>query len=476
MKAKDEILQLGAQHSIETPHMAHVTELATALYDGFSPLPGMQEKDRDLLFAAASLHDIGYAEDPEHHVETGVSILLAHPLSCFSPKEWRAITAVVWLHQRDWRAQLENEWFAAFGRKQLERIKTLAAILRIADGLDHGRIQDTRVLYCKRGKRSDKVGIGWKWYPNNIPWAEAKADLWEAIFRRPFKFESRPEPGRFLFSGAVDKKDNALTAARKLLNTQYALMRDSLPGMLETGDPGCLHDYRVAMRRFRVLLRVFKSVLPEKDMSALDRNLGRLLDRLGPIRDAHVQLDIFRSIDIPGTKADQVRRFLEAEVEQKNAVLAKLLRSSECRNIARRMGRFLRVEIPAKERDESAKPCPKVVEKHLHKALAPLPSLDISAIRENPAVMHDVRKHCRHGHYSAQFAAPALGEEIGNLTDPLGSAAAALGHVRDIHLQIGILKDRGLEDVKGLDVQSEEAWRQFFEAWQMLIKRVKELK
>ena len=29
---------------------------------------------------------------------------------------------------------------------------------------------------------SDKVGVGWSWYSGNIPRAEEKADLWEALF------------------------------------------------------------------------------------------------------------------------------------------------------------------------------------------------------------------------------------------------------------------------------------------------------
>ena len=476
MKAKNEILRLGELHAIETPHVAHVADLAMELYDGFSPLDGIQEKDRDLLQAAALLHDIGYASDPEQHADSGAAILEENPLACFSSKDWRAVVAVVRLHQRDWRAQLDNDWFAAFGHKRLERIKILAAILRIADGLDHGHIQDARVLYCRRGKRSDKAGIRWTWYPNNIPWAEDKADLWEAIFKRPFKFESLPEPGKDLYSGAVDKKDPALSAARKLLNTQYALMRDRLPGMLETCDPECLHDYRVAMRRFRMLLSMFRSVLPEAGVPSLDRKLDRMLDRLDPVRDAHVQLALFRTADLPEATADQVSQFLEAEAAVKNADLLKLLQSPACRKTTLLMGRFLRVEIPEKERSGAVKSFPGLADKTLHRTLRPLLDADVSAIRDHPAGMHAIRKLCRHGRYCAEFSAPALGDPIRKITTHLKTAATALGQVRDLQLQAELLKRHGMEAGRSLTERCEAEWQQFFTAWKKLIKRVNELK
>jgi CHAD domain-containing protein len=476
VKAKNDIRQFGARHFIETPHVTHVADLAMALFDGFSPLDGVPATDRDLLFTAASLHDIGYAADPAHHAAAGVSILLKHPLPCFTPTDWRSIVAVVRLHQRDWRAQMEDAWFAAFGRGRLERIKILAAILRIADGLDHGRIQDARVLYCKRGKRSDQAGIGWTWYPNNIPWAEGKADLWAAVFRRPFRLESIPEPHTDLFGGAVNRKDNALSAARKLLNTQYAIMRDCLPKILETYDPDCLHDYRVAMRRFRMLLKMFKSVLPENSRPALVRKLARMLQKLGPIRDAHVQLELFRRIEVPEGQPKEAGRFLEAAVAHQNEALAKLLQSSDSGHIAESMGRFLRVEIPEKERSGTVKSYPALAEKYLYRMLRSLPVENLSAIRKEPDKMHETRKRFRKARYCAEFAVPALGEDVRQITKQLKAACTALGRVRDIRRQIEMLKTRGVQDVKHLEVQCEDEWVRFFKARKRLIRRLRELK
>ncbi|HKL20382.1 MAG TPA: HD domain-containing protein, partial [Tichowtungia sp.] len=147
MKPKDQIRELGARFQIETPHMEQVTGLALELFDGF----GFDKKDRPLLAAAARLHDIGYAADPENHVDAGLKILADNPLPAFSSRDWKLICLIVSLHRRDWRSVLTEEVRAEFSEKRLERAKALAAALRIADGLDHSHIQDTSIRFCRRG-------------------------------------------------------------------------------------------------------------------------------------------------------------------------------------------------------------------------------------------------------------------------------------------------------------------------------------
>ncbi len=124
------------------------------------------------------------------------------------------------LHKYDWRSKLDHDLFPKVGEKELVRIKKLAAILRVADGLDHDHIQDARIQFFRRGRKVDKLGVEWRWYAGNIPWAEAKADLWEAVFKRSFRIDGKLKQSKKMFKEVVHKKDSVASAALRLLYSQ----------------------------------------------------------------------------------------------------------------------------------------------------------------------------------------------------------------------------------------------------------------
>lgn len=81
------------------------------------------------------------------------------------------------------------------------------------------------------------------------------------------------EAARLLVAAALDRA----TAARRAL--------------AEGTDPEALHDFRVALRRTRSLLRAFESGLEDAVPARLARRLGRLAASTGSGRDAEVGLD-----------------------------------------------------------------------------------------------------------------------------------------------------------------------------------------
>lgn len=458
MALKKKIVELGAKHGVETAHVAQVAKLSLALYDGFSPLAGMDPGDRMLLFAAAQLHDIGYASDPARHVEAGVSLLLENPLDGLSATDWQSVAAIVALHRRDWRLVLQQEWLAGWGVKRKQRIKKLAAILRIADGLDHGHVQDARIDFCRKEGRTDRVGVACGWYIGNVAWAEGKSDLWEAVFKRPLRLEGRLCRTKDLFGGVVRKKDSALAVARKILYSQYDAMRDQLPGLLEGGDPECLHDYRVAMRRFRAALRFFRPLMPKGRIQSLDRAMAALSGPLGEIRDLHIQAACF-----PG---------MERDVAEASLRLKRIIESEPCANMAGDMARLLRVDLPAWERTAPAVNCRAFAERRFLRMLARIRSLDVSVIDGDAAALHAVRKSCRRGRYDAEFAAPLLGGKTRKAAKHLKTSATALGEIRDasILLRAAAARPDGAEFADALTERQAQGWNAFRKGWKRLIE------
>lgn len=464
MTVKSDILDLGVRYGIEEPHTRHVARKALDLFDGFSPLPGLRKNDRRLLFAAACLHDIAYASAPENHVEEGGRILAANPVNGFSQKEWQSVIGIVLLHKRDWRAMLDHESFPQVGEKALERIKKLAAVLRIADGLDHGHIQDARILYCRGGRKVDKIGVECGWYEGNIPWAEGKADLWEAVFKRSVRIEGKVKPHRKIFKGVVQKKDSAISASRRLLYAQWCVMRDNVPGMLQGTDLDCLHDYRVALRRFRAALRMFKPLLNETNAAELDQQLAELSDRLSPVRDAHVALICYRKWMDDADPYPETRTSLEQKVWDANRTLREFIESDFCLQVVQVASSFLRVTLPALERNRPEPLFAAFAQERLDALTGKLRGLDVSNLRNaDPSDMHKVRKLCRRGRYYAEFAAPATGNKVQQTAALLKTLAGALGDVRDAQLLQQWVTDQVQTDL--IEQKENKAWERFERGW-----------
>ncbi len=465
MKAKKQVRNLAGRFQIETPHVEHVASLALQLADGF----GFDPADRPLLAAAARLHDIGYASDPEHHVNEGVRILEANPLPAFSSADWKAICLIVSLHRRNWRPQVSEQLIAETGRKTVEKAKRLAAVLRIADGLDHGHIQDASLRFCRRGREVDQAGIAFGWYEPGAAWAGEKTDLWEAVFKRPLRIRAEKVPFRDLFGGVVDRSDSTLSAARKIFYSQYDVMRDRVPGMLDGTDPECLHDYRVALRRFRTALRLFRSLLTDTSAAPLADSLRKLSDRMGPIRDEHVLLQFFQTLGTSGPGGQEVFQCLEKRVAAANTELVQILESEECLCAVRQLGRFLRVELPSRLRNgEDVPDFKRFVKKRLKRIR---PRIEAAELSGDPEQMHAVRKLCRRGRYLAEFAAPLPGGAARRAARALKAAAGALGDLRDLEFHCRQLEQAGFQSPEQLAPLRAAARIKCSKAWKNLKKR-----
>ena len=76
--------------------------------------------------------------------------------------------------------------------------------------------------------------------------------------------------------------DEALGKLFRACADQCAANQDAV---LDRSDPEGVHQFRVALRRMRSALVVFKTVLPREEAAWLEREASRLIDLLGPARD-----------------------------------------------------------------------------------------------------------------------------------------------------------------------------------------------
>jgi CHAD domain-containing protein len=127
-------------------------------------------------------------------------------------------------------------------------------------------------------------------------------------------------------------------------------LKDAAPAcerLLDPADVEVLHDFRVALRRLRSLVRAYQPWLQGHPGRKLRRRLRKLVRRTGPARDAEVQLawlqareDLVQAIERPGFQ--WMIRYLESRREAEyQALRARLPKAFEslCRRFLERLGR-----------------------------------------------------------------------------------------------------------------------------------------
>ena len=93
-------------------------------------------------------------------------------------------------------------------------------------------------------------------------------------------------PGRT----GLDPGERSDAACKRLLARLDAVLEMNAPGIEADLDPECLHDFRVATRRARSLLREMKCVFPPSTTRRLRSDLGWLARCTGTVRDLDVHL------------------------------------------------------------------------------------------------------------------------------------------------------------------------------------------
>jgi exopolyphosphatase/guanosine-5'-triphosphate,3'-diphosphate pyrophosphatase len=143
----------------EAPHARTVQRLALRLFDSLGPRLGAANGERQMLADAALLHDVGYHISYDRHHKHSYHLIVHAELLGVPPAEQVVIANVARYH-RGAPPKRKHGNFGPLDRALRRRIRRLAAILRIADGLDRGHtgaVKTLRIRWLKRGIRITPV-------------------------------------------------------------------------------------------------------------------------------------------------------------------------------------------------------------------------------------------------------------------------------------------------------------------------------
>jgi exopolyphosphatase/guanosine-5'-triphosphate,3'-diphosphate pyrophosphatase len=192
MRRIDAAHELAERFSGDAVHENQVAGLALQLFDGLTELHRFEPADRDVLFAAALLHDVGRAISSSAHHKHGAYIVRNAGLAGWRADEIELLANLVRYHRKALPKPTHPEWVAASPDVQ-KRILGLAAFLRIADGLDRRHLGV--VGSVKARLEPGLVRLRLETQQEVIPEIEAamfKADMFERAFGLEIAFEIEP--------------------------------------------------------------------------------------------------------------------------------------------------------------------------------------------------------------------------------------------------------------------------------------------
>jgi exopolyphosphatase / guanosine-5'-triphosphate,3'-diphosphate pyrophosphatase len=138
---RESVRNLASQYQDDLGHPEHVLRLALGIWDGLAE-QGVHEGDREereLLCAAALLHDIGTAVDYDDHHKHSRYLILNAGLPGFSPRETALIGQMARYHRKGNPTLGE---FARLARRgDDDRVARCSAVLRVAEQLERARDQ-----------------------------------------------------------------------------------------------------------------------------------------------------------------------------------------------------------------------------------------------------------------------------------------------------------------------------------------------
>jgi exopolyphosphatase/guanosine-5'-triphosphate,3'-diphosphate pyrophosphatase len=138
------VLNMAAQYRVDRHHTRHVAALALGMFDELAAL-GLHEGDareRELLWAASMLHDIGMSIDYDDHHKHSRYLILNGGLPGFAPVETAIIAQAARYHRKG--MPIPGPLSALFGEGDAERLDRCAVLLRLAEDLERSRDQLVR--------------------------------------------------------------------------------------------------------------------------------------------------------------------------------------------------------------------------------------------------------------------------------------------------------------------------------------------
>jgi exopolyphosphatase/guanosine-5'-triphosphate,3'-diphosphate pyrophosphatase len=183
------VVELGERSGYSAAHARHVAQLALSLFDQTRAVHALGDREREWLEYGALLHDAGVHISYERHHRHSYYLIKNGELRGFDPAEIEIIALLARYH-RQATPKKSHEGYGVLKGGLRRTVRTLAAMLRLAEGLDRSHSQVVTAL--------DVVPRGNAYLIRLRAAGDAELELWaahrhgeplEQVLRRPLRFE-----------------------------------------------------------------------------------------------------------------------------------------------------------------------------------------------------------------------------------------------------------------------------------------------
>lgn len=272
--------------------------------------------------------------------------------------------------------------------------------------------------------------------------AELKAkDLYARLFPDTQDFDPKPEV-------AMTGDETAFEAAIDIIRAFLDVARRTEAGVIADHDTEYLHDYRVALRKIRSVISLFKGVFSDHETARLKETFSDLMAPTGRLRDLDVYLlerDTYFEL-VPPTMHDGLTAMFDMFAKERNSVqraVAKRLGSADyAKQMEKLQAQFAdpkklkhgpKADLPAHEYACA------LIWKRYRKVCKIARSIDDQTPDEE---VHELRISCKKLRYLMEFFAPLFdAKAIKGLIKPLKVLQDNLGLFNDYSVQQESLQD-----------------------------------
>jgi exopolyphosphatase/guanosine-5'-triphosphate,3'-diphosphate pyrophosphatase len=148
---------LARRFQKDQTHAEHVRELSVLLFDQLQPVHHLPAQSRVLLEAGALLHDTGHMISHRGHHKHGEYLVLNGDIPGMEGRDRAIVAGLVRYHNRKSDPAGHHAAYSSLNNSDKRIARRLAAILRIAEGLDHSHRQ--RVTQVRAAFQRAAVGL-----------------------------------------------------------------------------------------------------------------------------------------------------------------------------------------------------------------------------------------------------------------------------------------------------------------------------
>jgi exopolyphosphatase/guanosine-5'-triphosphate,3'-diphosphate pyrophosphatase len=226
----------------EPEHGRRVARLSLMLFDALASLHQLGPRERALLHAGALVHDVGMGVADRRHHKRSYALITTHPFRTWESGEVGFFALLARYHRKA-APSIRHRKYAALPERDRDAVRKLAAILRLADGLDRARLSTVEAVEASYDLETARLRLRSHGDSGIEIWrAQRKANLFESVFSRRLWIEvangSRPKENPSLDT-SLDYPSELQLAQDRPSTKQTLKARQRQVAASQIGPPAC---------------------------------------------------------------------------------------------------------------------------------------------------------------------------------------------------------------------------------------------